>query len=100
VATLVPVVVTVIALGSTFVIATATPTVLGDSILFMKFPDYPTIISIVGVLLMEDAVAMASALIMLGAVLAALLMIRLCREGSSLLMLRVLGLLLWGKRLR
>jgi hypothetical protein len=73
---------------------------LGDSILFMKFPDYPAIISIVGVLLVEDAVAMASTLITLGAVPTVLFMIRLRREGSSLLTLRVLGLQLWGKRLR
>jgi hypothetical protein len=71
---------------------------LGDSILFMKFLDYPTIVSIVGVLV-EDAVVTASTLITLGAVPAALLMIRLHREGSSLLTLRVLGLRLWGKRL-
>jgi isoprenylcysteine carboxyl methyltransferase (ICMT) family protein YpbQ len=73
---------------------------LGDSILFMKFPDYPTIISIVGVLLVEDAVAAASTFITLRAVPAALLMIRLHREGSSHLTLRVLGLGPWGKRLR
>jgi hypothetical protein len=78
----------------------ATPTALGDPILFMKFPDYPTIVSIVGVLLVEDAVAMASTLIMLGAVPVVLFMIRLRREGSSLLTLRVFGLRLWGKRLR
>jgi hypothetical protein len=66
----------------------------------MKFLDYPTIIGIVGVLLMEDAVAMTSTLITLGAVPAALFMIRFRREGSSLLALRVLGLGLWGKRLR
>jgi hypothetical protein len=73
---------------------------LGDSILFMKFSDYPTIISIVGVLLVEDAVAVASTLIMLGAVPAAMFMIRIHREGSSLLTLRVLGLGLLGKRLQ
>jgi isoprenylcysteine carboxyl methyltransferase (ICMT) family protein YpbQ len=78
----------------------ATPTTLGDSILFMKFPDYPTIVSIVGVPLVEDAVATASSLITLGAVPAALFMIRLRREGRSLLTLRVLGLRLWGKCLR
>jgi hypothetical protein len=72
---------------------------LGDSVLFMEFLDYPTIISIVGVLLVEDIVAMSSTLITLRAVPAALLMIRLRREGSGLLALRVLGLGLWGKRL-
>jgi hypothetical protein len=66
----------------------------------MKFSDYPTIVSIVGVLLVEDAVVVASTLITLGAVPAALFMIRLRREGSSLLTLRVLGLGLWGKCLR
>jgi hypothetical protein len=65
----------------------------------MKFLDYPTIVSIVGVLV-EDAVAAASTLITLRAVPAALFMIRLRREGSSLLTLRVLGLGLWGKHLR
>jgi hypothetical protein len=89
-ATLVPVVIVAIAPGSTLAVATATPTALGDSILFMKFPNYPTIVSIVGVLLVEDAVVMASMLIMLGVVPVALLMIRLRREGSSLLTLRVL----------
>jgi hypothetical protein len=65
----------------------------------MKFLDYPTIISIVGVLLVEDAVAALSTLITLGVVPAALFMIMLCREGSNLLTLRVLELGLWGKRL-
>jgi hypothetical protein len=65
----------------------------------MKFSDYPTIVSIVGVLLVEDAVATVSTLIMLGAVPTALFMIRIRREGSSLLTVRVLGLRLWGKRL-
>jgi hypothetical protein len=77
----------------------ATPTMLGDSILFMEFSDYPTIVSIVGVLLVKDAVAAASTLITLGAVPTVLFMIRLRREGSSLLTLRVLGLGLWGKHL-
>jgi hypothetical protein len=65
----------------------------------MKLPDYPTIISIVGVLLVEDTVAAVSTFITLGVVPAVLLMIRLCRKGSSLLALRVLGVGLWGKRL-
>jgi hypothetical protein len=68
----------------------ATPTTLGDSILFIEFLDYPTIISIVGVLLVEDTVAVPSTLITLRAIPAALLMIRLRREGSGLLTLRVL----------
>jgi hypothetical protein len=66
----------------------------------MKFLDYPTIVSIVGVLLVEDAVAAASTLIMLRAVPAVLFMIWLHREGIGLLTLRVLGLGLWGKLLR
>jgi hypothetical protein len=66
----------------------------------MKLPDNPTIAGIVGVLFVEDAVAMMSTFIALGAVPAALLMIRLCREDSSLVALGVLGLRLWGKRLR
>jgi hypothetical protein len=66
----------------------------------MKLLDYPTIVSIVGVLLVEDAVAVASTLIMLGVVPVALFMTRLRHEGSSLLTLRVLGLGLWRKRLR
>jgi hypothetical protein len=100
VATLVPVVVAAIAPVSSLAVATATPTALGDSILFMKLPDYPTIVSIVGVLLVEDAVATATTLIAIGAVPAALFMIWLHREDNSLLTLGVLGLWLWGKRLR
>jgi hypothetical protein len=65
----------------------------------MKLADYPTIVSIVGVLLMEDAVAVASILITLGAVPMALFMIRLRRVGRSLLTLGFFGLGLWGKRL-
>jgi hypothetical protein len=100
VVTLVTVVVAAIALGSTLVMATATPTALGDAIFFMKLSDNPTIVGIVGVLFVEDAVAATSTFIMLRAVLAALLMLRLRREDSSLLALGVLGLRLWGKRLR
>jgi hypothetical protein len=66
----------------------------------MKLSDNPTIVSIVGVLFMEDAVAAASTFIALGAVSTALLMLGLCREDSSLLTLGVFGLRLWGKRLR
>jgi hypothetical protein len=99
-ATLVPVIVTAIAPGSTLAVATATPTVLGDTIFFMKLLDNPTNVSIVGVLFVEDAVAMMLTFIVLGAVPAVLLMIRLHREDSNLLALGVLGLWLWGKRLR
>jgi hypothetical protein len=66
----------------------------------MEFADYPTIVSIVGVLLVEDVVAASSTLITFGAVPASLLMITLRREGSSLLTLGVFGLGLWGKHLR
>jgi hypothetical protein len=99
-ATLVLIVVAAIAPGSTLAMATATPTALGDPIFFMKLLDYPTIVVIVGVLLVEDAVATASTFIAHRVVLAALLMIRLRREDSSLLTLGVLGLRLWGKRLQ
>jgi hypothetical protein len=68
VVTFVLVVVASVAPGSTFDVATATPTVLGDSILFMELSDYPTIVSIIGVLLVEDAVAVGPTLITLGAV--------------------------------
>jgi hypothetical protein len=95
--TLVPVIVATIAPGSTLAVATATPTALGDTIFFMKLPDYPTIVGIVGVLFVEDAVAMASTFIVIGVVPTALFMIRLRREDSSLLALGVLGLRLWGK---
>jgi hypothetical protein len=99
-ATLVTVVVAAIAPGSTLAVATATPTVLGDAISFMKLSDNPTIIGIVGVLFVEDAVAATSTFFTLRAVPTALLMLRLRREDSSLLALGVLGLRLWGKRLR
>jgi hypothetical protein len=66
----------------------------------MEFPDYPAIVSIVGFLLVEDAVAVSSTLIMLRAVPAMLLMIRLRHKGNNLLTLGVFGLGLWGKRLR
>jgi hypothetical protein len=99
-ATLVSVVVAAIAPGSTLAVATATPTALSDTIFFMKLLDNPTIVGIVGVLFVEDAVAATSTFVALGAVPVALLMLGLCREDSSLLALRVLGLRLWGKRLR
>jgi hypothetical protein len=78
----------------------ATPPTLGDTIFFVKLPDNPTIIGIVGVLLVEDAVATTPTFIALRAVPAALLMIRLRREGRGLLALGVLRLRLRGKRLR
>jgi hypothetical protein len=98
--TLVSVVVAAIAPGSTLAVAAAAPTALGDTIFFMKLLDNPTIVGIVGVLFMENAVAVAPALITFGAIPAALLMLGLRREDGSLLALGVLGLRLWGKRLR
>jgi hypothetical protein len=99
-ATFLMVVITAIAPGSTLAVAAATPTALGNTIFFMKLSDNPTIIGIVSVLLVENAVAATSTFIAFGAVPAALLMIWLRRENSSLLSLGVLGLRLWGKRLR
>jgi hypothetical protein len=99
-ATLISVVVVAIAPGSTLVVATTTPTALGDAIFFMKLSDNPIIVGIVGVLFVEDAVAATSTFIALGAVPVALLMLRLHREDNSLLALGVLGLRLWGKCLR
>jgi hypothetical protein len=66
----------------------------------MKLSDNPTIVGIVGVLFVENAVAAMSTFITFGAVPVVLLMIWLRREESSLLSLGVLGLRLWGKRLR
>jgi hypothetical protein len=50
-ATLVLVVVAAIAPRSALAVAMATPTALGDTIFFMKLPNNPTIVGIVGVLL-------------------------------------------------
>jgi hypothetical protein len=99
-ATFLVVVVAAIAPGSTLAVATATPAALGDAVFLVKLPDNPTIVGIVGVLLVENAVAATSTFIAFGAVPAALLMIWLRREDSSLLSLGVLGFRLWGKRLR
>jgi hypothetical protein len=95
--TFVAVVVAAIAPGSALAVATAATTALGDTIFFVKVLDNPTIVGIVGVLLVEDAEAAASTFIMLGAVPAVLFMLGLRREDSSLLTLGVLGLrsLLW-----
>jgi hypothetical protein len=100
VATFLAVIVAAIAPGSTLAVAAATPTTLGDAIFLMKLPDNPTILSIVGVLLVNKAVAVTLTFIAFGAVPAVLLMIWLRREDSSLLSLGVLGLRLWGKCLR
>jgi hypothetical protein len=66
----------------------------------MKLLDNPTIVGIVGVLLVENAVAAMLTFIAFEAVPAALLVIWLRRKDSSLLSLGVLGLRLWGKHLR
>jgi hypothetical protein len=100
VVTFVTVVVAAIAPGSALAVAAATPTALGDTIFFVKLSDNPTIVGIVGVLFMKNAVTATSTFIALGAVPAALLMLGLRREDGSLLALGVLGLRLWGKRLR
>jgi hypothetical protein len=74
-ATSLVVVVAAIAPGSTLAVAAATPAALGGTIFFMKLLDKPTIIGIVGVLLVENAVAVTTTFVALGAVPAALLMI-------------------------
>jgi hypothetical protein len=61
----------------------------------MELPDDPTMISIVGVALVEDAGAVPSTLVMLGAVPTMLLLVGLHREGSCLLALGILRLGLW-----
>jgi hypothetical protein len=99
-ATLISVIVAVIAPGSTLAVAAATSTALGDTIFFRKLSNNPKIIGIVGVLFVENAVAATSTLIAFGAVLAVLLILGLRCEDGSLLALGVLGLWLWGKRLR
>jgi hypothetical protein len=58
----------------------------------MKLPNDPTIISIVGVTLVEDAVSVSHALVALGVVSTAVLLLGLHREDSSLLALGVLRL--------
>jgi hypothetical protein len=98
-ATFLVVVVAAIAPGSTLAVAAATPTTLGGAIFLMKLPDNPTIIGIVGVLLVDNAVAVTPTFVALGAVPVALLMIWLSCEDSSLLSLGVLGLRIWGRRL-
>jgi hypothetical protein len=65
----------------------------------MKLSDNPTIVGIVGVLFMEDAIAATSTFIALGVVPTVLLMVGFRREDGNLLALGVLGLRLWGKRL-
>jgi hypothetical protein len=73
--TFLAIVITAIAPGSTLAVAAATPATLGDTIFLVKLPDNPTILGIVGVLLVDDAVAATSTFIAIGTVPAALLMI-------------------------
>jgi hypothetical protein len=99
VATFLAVVFAAIAPGSTLAVAATTPAALGDAIFFMKLLDNPTIIGIVGILLVENAETATSTFIAFGAVPVALLMVWFRREDCGLLSLGVLGLWLWGKRL-
>jgi hypothetical protein len=89
---LVAAVVVVVASGAAMVIAAVAPMALCQAILFMKLLDNPTIISIVGVVLVEDAVSVSFALVALGAVFTVVLLLGLHREDSSLLALGVLWL--------
>jgi hypothetical protein len=66
----------------------------------MKLPDNPTIIGIVGVVIVEDAITVSSALVPLGVVSTAVLLLRLRHEDSSLLALGFLWLGLRQRRLR
>jgi hypothetical protein len=97
---LIPVVVVAVASRAASAIAPAAPSVLGDSILLVELLENPTIISIVGVTLVEDVVAASSSLNTLGVVLTMVLLVRLCREDISLLALAVLRLGLRERRLR
>jgi hypothetical protein len=67
-ATFLAVVVAAIALGSTLAVAAATPATLGDAVFLVKLPDNPTILGIVGVLLVDNAVAATLTFIAFGAV--------------------------------
>jgi hypothetical protein len=99
-ATFLAVIVAAIAPGSTLAVAAVAPAALGAAVFLVKLLDNPTIFGIVGVLLVDNAVAATSTFIAIGEVPAALLMIWLRREDNSLLSLGVLGLRLWGRRLR
>jgi hypothetical protein len=78
--------------GAATAITAVAPTVLCHAILLMKLPNDPTIISIVGVTLVEDAVSVSHALVALGVVSTEVLLLGLHREDSSLLALGVLRL--------
>jgi hypothetical protein len=88
-----------VASGAAMVVAAAAPMALCNSILLMKPPDDPTIISIVGVALVEDAVTTSSALVTLRAVSAAVLPFGLRHEDNNLLALGVIRLGLRQRRL-
>jgi hypothetical protein len=64
-----------IAPGSTLAIAAAASATLGDAVFLVKPPDNPTILGIVGVLLVDDAVATTSTFLAIGVVPTVLLMI-------------------------
>jgi hypothetical protein len=68
VATFLAVIIMAIALGSTLAVAAATPAALGDTVFLMKLSDNPTIVGIVGVLFVENAVAATSTFIAFEAV--------------------------------
>jgi hypothetical protein len=87
-ATFLAVIVAAIAPGSTLAVAAATPATLGGAVFLVKLPDNPTIVGIVGVLLVDNAVAAMPTFVTLGAVPAALLMIWFSREDSSLIRLK------------
>jgi hypothetical protein len=93
---LVAIIVATVTSGATATVAVVAPAVLFHTILFMKLSDNPTIVSIVGVTLVEYAVSASSAHVVLGAVSAVVLLLRLHREESSLLALGVLRLDLGG----
>jgi hypothetical protein len=98
--TLIPVVVAAVASRAASAVAPAAPVALGNSVFLMELPDDPTIISIVGVTLVEDAVTASSALVMLGEVPTTVLLVGLRCEDGSLLALGVLHPGLWERRLR
>jgi hypothetical protein len=69
-------------------------------VLLVELLDDPTIISIVGVTLVEDVVIASSTLVTLGAVPTMVLQVGLRREDNILLVLGVLRLVLWEMRLQ
>jgi hypothetical protein len=94
------VIVTVATASATTAIAATAPAVLGQAMLFVGLPDYPTIICIVCFPLVEDAIPAMVALVSFGVVVVVMLLLGLCHEDGSLLALRVLGLDLRRRRLK